>query len=51
VWWQRPKPEPALTPEDVDTVMRWMWDVRADILAIRTLLEQYHGDGNDETDS
>jgi hypothetical protein len=49
--WQRPMPEPALTPEDIEIVMRWMWDVRVELAAIRRLLERYHGDENGETDS
>jgi hypothetical protein len=49
--WRRPKPEPPLKAEDVDIVMGWMWDVRAEIVTIRTLLEERYGEEDSETDS
>lgn len=50
-WWRDPE-EQLVTPDDVEAAFRWMFDIRLDLFAIRTLLEERYGEEeDDETDA
>jgi hypothetical protein len=42
---RRRQPGPVLVQEDIDTILRWMFDMLAEVTRIRKLLEEEDDDG------